>query len=175
MSPVVCVAQPPTRIICERLFGRGRDVERGPHRSQTKMSTWKPMATTLWVTGANKNSPTSKWSDPYFAVRPPRTVPSPWIQTRPISIASPLPLTSFHCWRGVRNNLCILNEPIRASQHIVLATSSLAKPSPQWERDVCCNIVRIYHMVRNSTLNLFPTKSTSEMTGLPHSSCHRPL
>jgi hypothetical protein len=38
MSPVVCVTQPPTRIICEGLFGRGWDVERGPHRSQMKIS-----------------------------------------------------------------------------------------------------------------------------------------
>ena len=39
MSPVVCITQPPTRVICEGLFRRGRDVERGPHCSQKRCLT----------------------------------------------------------------------------------------------------------------------------------------
>jgi hypothetical protein len=50
MSPVVCVAQPPTRIICEGLFGRGWDVERGPHRSHMDILAMTPF---MCQSGAN--------------------------------------------------------------------------------------------------------------------------
>ena len=66
MSPVVCVAQPPTRIICEGLFGRGWDLERSPHRSQmrTKICRFRlATATTLWQASRRQ---LAEWLYPYF-------------------------------------------------------------------------------------------------------------
>lgn len=111
VSPVVCITQPPTRVICEGLFRRGWNVERGPHRSQIRLQRHVQVLWT-WVGGANINifggwpdarTPNPNFPQSLYYITPPLPVFSLLLVVIPLFPT--LLFLMFQCRMAIRNIL----------------------------------------------------------------------